>query len=531
MKNNSVKVLILLLLVAVAAWLWVGRDDAAVLMPATEPKMPRIVEHLSPAERLAAIYEADQIEDPVERCLNYPIPEGLPREHVYYARYCEEASIYKDHDTVKRLLNEGEFAQVDELIDSIQAEYLATGEREYRVYDVLDLFNDASFWNDQTTAAWLEAQPESHAAHVARSWFLRAKAYGIQGGWRLSMLSEEKREKFNNLNVEQRALLDRALELNPRFLPAISRRMSTTFWEPESDIERYFAQGMAVDPDSFDLRWQLINGLPTSNQEEWEIKRAWEDKFREDLAGNFRLASFRTESYKNRGKRAYRDGDYEELLEITSEGLNNSPSLGMLEYAAFSHGDMDDPLKEFEFLSKGSSYWRHDPSTDMYRAEILNDMGEYQWAADMLEKSAERYPGYHWTYSHLAKSYIELGRFEDAVSAHKRNLENWPDDTHSQGMVAYLYIDYLNQKDRATPYIDALLAADPESVLGLRLRMDSLEGQDGEALYQTMEQFLRYVDRSNEFYSSHIATAEATLARRDQQLLQEQAASDSPPGG
>lgn len=522
MQTNVIKILALVVLAAVAAWFWIWRETP----PATPPNPAPIAEQADMSQRLAVIYEADQIEEPVERCLRYPIPEILPAEHSFYEFYCREAGVYKDQETIKGLLNAGEFARIDELVDGIQADYLAGNTWEQRVYSALEFLNDGSEWSDQVTLAWLEAQPQSHAAHVARSWVLRAQAYQIQEGWSLSRLTDSERETLQALWAGEQAMAERALELNPRFLPAISRKLGLGGWRDGTGPEDLYTQGIAIDENSFVLRWMLLNVLPSDNQQEWERKQFWQDKIYEELADDPRLAAFEVDDYISQGRMAWREEDYESVEQIAREGLSASPTNDMLRFSASVYNGLDDPITEFELLSKASSYYLQSPANEMDRAKILNDLGEYQWAADILEKARERFPGYYWSFSHLATSYFNLGRYEDAIEAYRERLKYDHNDASSNRAIAWIYINRLNQPEKALPYIDEQLALEPGNSRGWALRMDAIRAEGGEPYYEAVEQYLRYVDRSNPENQEGIRNAEADLSLRDQQTRQMQAGSE-----
>ena len=183
---------------------------------------PRVFSEQETKTFLAAVERAENIADPVQRCLAYPDPPGshwsASAVHAYCQyRYQPIISLAEVTD----LIEHGKAAELDQrLSDALQAQRTQPGAagRLDRVFSA-DFDND-SFAVRSLLDAWKRDSPKSAFAYAASGYAYVAMAHAARGEYWIRNTQQENIDAMSRLVDEADTDLQQAVKLNPQITPA-----------------------------------------------------------------------------------------------------------------------------------------------------------------------------------------------------------------------------------------------------------------------------------------------------------------------
>lgn len=503
------KIFLLILLLAVAAWLFMDRflnDQANSYEELVSQEVD--VDKLSP--RLKAIYIAEQVNDPVSRCLEYPAVEGVGIDPEYIEHFCAESG--PDYAEIFNLLNSRQFETVELLIDQALEHYLETGQGEFGLYTFFHQIDDMPSWSRPLVESWLEMRPDSAAALHAKALLVLKDASQIQRGLRLGQLSADERASHSKLMTEANRLSERVLDLNPQFLPALETRLSSARYESDEMVLYWYNKGLAVAPNSYFLRSAYLFQLLPQWGGSFEEMEAFINKATLTIGENFRTRLMHGRVYLERARLEWASGSHERALEIHNEGLRKSAWSQLWSASANVLDEMGDNLGAFERVSQVTRYPGYRPHEESRRIFMLIQFSEFRWAQQLALRAIERYPEQTNIRVNLGWLYKRDMQYQEALDQYEKVLVIEPDNKMAHQDIAWISTYRVRDLKRAKPHIDALLSKNPENYHAWLYMADYLHDTGGDPLFEAMDNFLKYVDRDDPNMASSITAIENYLA-------------------
>ena len=169
---------------------------------------------------LDRIQVAEKIEDPYERCMAYPNPAEFNWSPSVIEVMCKRLS--------RRMLGWKEIEDAlankhPELLAQAFDGYLArneAGEHGFLTWSFWWMFQSSSKWADDITDKWVQADPKSAYALVARGLHYTESAYAARGDDFASKTPAENFVRTHEFVRKARADLQQSLERNPRLIAA-----------------------------------------------------------------------------------------------------------------------------------------------------------------------------------------------------------------------------------------------------------------------------------------------------------------------
>ena len=212
---------------------------------------------------VAAVHAADDIADPLQRCLHYPDLPGSHWDNETTSAYCR---LHNRHtlqlSEIEALLKQGKAGEVDRAFQS----YLDTQLHDPKQPGSLDAafysagFDDAKADTRKIIDMWKQQSPDSAFALAASGEQYVDAAQQARGtGW-VRDLGDNQVVGMHQQLVLARQDLDRAVKLLPSITPAYSSMVDAGALEGDDDYSYQAAKnGLAVDPANFALRLQMMN--------------------------------------------------------------------------------------------------------------------------------------------------------------------------------------------------------------------------------------------------------------------------------
>jgi hypothetical protein len=160
------------------------------------------------------------------------------------------------------LLKSGDYASLDHQLNALQTEYETGRATEERLYTGFRQLYEDSAANERYFSAWVQAYPNSYAAHLARGTYYYRMAWFIRGE---EYLRKTPRSQVNSMTEYLRAarpdlLASVAMTAKP-YLSALYMLNVTQLNGSEGDHRYWFKEGMRIDPTNTKVRLRYMETL------------------------------------------------------------------------------------------------------------------------------------------------------------------------------------------------------------------------------------------------------------------------------
>jgi tetratricopeptide (TPR) repeat protein len=250
-------------------WLLAALAATGVAMAAETPAAPAEVASDAGAPEairqfLARAEAADEIADPLQRCLAFPDlpgaqwPAGLARRHCEL-RYGPRLTLAR----MRELLDRGALAELDALFAADLERHVAQGEFSEAIHRDFDDMQ-ADYDSGRFTQRWVEAAPKSPYALAMRGAYYQEMGGAARGGkWAKDTPAENmaRMREFDVLAIDH---YQRALELEPRLMPAWVGLINLSRRDSDEGLERRAIKAARkLDPGCVSVvRTQMFNLQP-----------------------------------------------------------------------------------------------------------------------------------------------------------------------------------------------------------------------------------------------------------------------------
>lgn len=333
------------------------------------------------------IDQAEEIDDPVKRCMRYPTPPEFKWSKELIEALCADLHTPIDHlPKIKRLIDAKDWSGLEAHYTDILRRHYSGEDPEYLIYRSFPL----SSWKspqeaDDYTLRWLKAAPDDAYANMARGNVLNDRAWGIRGADVASKTDKKQLKKAEMLAREAETLLRKASILQPRLVPAYRALMNAEMLAGHSDkIADSFDQAIRQSPHSYYLRNTLINFLEpkwggTLSDVDWLVEEA-----QPHAARNPRIALLRARRIGIDADRFLSRKWHGNALDRYRESIAVGPDSDIL----ITAGNVAYREKHY---GQAMMYWTQALRFTRYPADALTYRG---WAWDQLHEGERAYCDY-----------------------------------------------------------------------------------------------------------------------------------------
>jgi tetratricopeptide (TPR) repeat protein len=438
-----------------------------------------------------AAKRAEQIADPLQRCLAYPDPPGSHWSHDVVAAYCT----YRAQPTVplaevRQLIESGRAAELDRRfaamlhVQQTQASARGSFDRAFEMD-----FNTASFDVHELVQAWLRQAPDSAFARAASGLVYSNMAFAARGTALVRNTPESNFESMDRLALQADGDLRRAIALNPRLPPAYDAMVSVGGYSDLGCQYSYAAadKGLAVNPGNFAIYDTLMwLAQPKWCGSEARLRSIWM-RAQSHATANPLLSLIQPAGEFNLID-ACKCSEQKQLDAYIAVLDHPSAARELLE-AGNAARDLHETATMVIYLSEAL---RFDPSLDGARTDRiygLVDFDNAKWAIDEADSLIAKSPDNEFAYK--ARAWAEMQGENDLASAQRDFLKATqldPTDMWALSRLGSVYIQNGQQWDKARDVADQLIAKDPDIEDGWMLRAAVQFGRRQPAFLDTVNQ-------------------------------------------
>jgi tetratricopeptide (TPR) repeat protein len=514
---------------AVAVWLYV--KDAASPAPSVTTPAPNVAAApaaalergtpppsslpLATPDSLSAVFEAEQIADPMQRCIAYPTPTGYHWPQPMIAARCADAlAPGLAWDTFQKAVDGGKAREIDAQLDALVADYFAKRAPE----GALQHAYVANFWSPSESLKrsidqWVAQAPASAHALAARGMHEVAIGQEARGEDTIANTPPESLANMSKALDAARRDLQKALSINPRIMPAYTALIYIAKLSGDRELaERTIQQATKVDPATFYPRAYLSNMYEPRWGGSFEAMDRIAAEAMPLVDQNPRLTDLKVTALAARGLSFHWSHDYAAALREFDKGLAEGPDKFYLDLAQYAAGEANDNVRAVELLSQIVRFSPDDMGPRRTRAYYLAKLGRDDWAASDLDIALAANPHDAKTMRTYANLLIQKNDNEGAQAKLKDLIAADPTDRWAKVTLAWMYTHRTHRAAEASALLDEMLKSEPESGELWMMRVQLFDASPGPGMREAVENFLRYADTNVQDQRNMIPIAKNWLA-------------------
>ncbi len=461
---------------------------------------PRGPFYRAPAELhsfLQAAKKADDLDDPLKRCLAYPDFPGNRWPSGLAAATC--------HLLLEQSIG---LNQVAEHLDraalpALDALFLRDLERHFSTSDFSEIIHrdlaqfDAGDQAARLTREWLQKAPKSPFAQAARGAHLAALAWQKRGGKALQETPKEDLKRMSELAGQAIDLYASALALEPRLLPAHAGMVEmATLDNRKPTAERAFQQARAIDPGCHAINEQHLLALGPRWGGSMGAMEAYAKSLAPHLAARPLVALAMVLPAQERADDFFEAGDFGNAAKVIERAVLDAPYPDALETLGMSRTSLKgDNWNSLVPLLLASRFADNSHRAAQTRGALLIGVGEVAWAIKALQRAHDLRPANSHDSFLLGMAFYASFSFERAEPLVAKGLEEAGSRVEAQLYLGNIAIR-MGQAEKAMQYASEHLKARPKSAGGwyVLAYAHMLLGAEKEAT-ETFKTFLRTVDK------------------------------------
>jgi hypothetical protein len=470
------------------------------------------------AARYAWVIEADRVADPMRRCLDYPAPEWAKNWSPALVESVCRISVppARPRPDVNALLSADKYSELEAHFDLLKQEhYAGTNEeaiwylgfdRPFRCCDA----NQADL--GQELEAWVEAMPESANAAVAYGTWLLGRARKVRGTSSYEDIPEERKGEFARLAIEAERLALRAIELDPKHLPAHDLGIQVSMFTPTpGSMRKFLRSGIDAEPHSAYLRLTAmgVRGV------EWGGTPAEWRKLRDDgllhEQRNVRVGLLRARYHLMRGNARYREQDEEGALVEYRRAAELAPDYSAIRYMTFPAADLGQDqlvlearIQQVRFAS--TEYWAYKERAEAWQAMGLQKLALADW-----EAMARVEPTDTWARNKIANWYQNNRRFEEAIASFRLSLAIDPANEYALREYSRILLFTLDDHRQALPLTQRLVELVPEDAEAWLFLANAHKVLNMPEVHDSARRYLELVDPEDPHVQGPLRNVESFL--------------------
>ena len=475
---------------------------------------------------------AEQIKDPLQRCLAYPDlplndwPDGHAeahcRNHVVSPMSMDELAGFIDGRRLDVL---------HERLDAALERHFAEDDFGEDIHYMLDGFGDVGGEGDRLTARWLELAPDSAYAYHARGVFLLGAAGKARGTRSAALTPPADMRRMSKLVALAVVRLQKALAIEPRLLPAHAMLIHAAMLDSRDELqERAIEDARAIDPACLDVAKRRMTAL----KPRWGGSYAEMESFSkalEPLTGRRPgLAVVLGAPWADRASVLRADDVYTDetadLLDIAVKLGSDEDHLADAADVALYREDGADQWQALAYLLQANRFREGTAWAERTLARLLvrsePEMSLVHGYRALEKAKPEDLPQVHYL---IGAGHYNVGNHVEAEEHYllaAADPDTLPD---ALGELAEMWLfhdpsDPRAGADKAEPYIDRLLAAVPTSGIGRLLRLEQRAAQGKPLDAEVFRQFIEHADRNDRRQREALGKVEPLLEVLEQAMEQ-----------
>ena len=471
---------------------------------------------------MAAVHRAEDITDPLQRCLHYP---SLPGAHWHddttlaYCRLRNQHSL--SSADIAKLLAQGKVGEVDKTFQG----YLDAQLHDPSQPGVFDAafyaagFNDYDANTRKIADQWKQQAPESAFALIASGMqYLDAAQQARGTGWS-NDLTDSQVQGMNDQLALARKDLERAVSLLPTATQAY-RSMIYASALTGDDVAMYEAAGagLKVDPANYGIRNQMMNQA----QPRWGSMFGGEAEQKREAAKRvarnplLRMVTSLPAVYSATCDCGRTKIEY--VRKVLPAADNNVSYLSLNELTKVTYDE--DPRLTIELYSESLRFHPTDADVLRWRAQLMMKLGDAKGALESVMQVARHFPDNNDAALALANIYNQTGHVKEAEDTYEAILQRDPDHQKALAWLGDLYNHAGHQPEKAKALADRLISGHPDNPDGYIVRACYLMDHDLPGRYETIHYFIDHFGDRPEF-QSQVAEMRSYLAKHPEKIGQE----------
>ena len=443
-------------------------------------------------------------------CFDFDIDQAKKSEAVEQAfRYDNQVTV-PDRKKIKTLLSNGDYKDAETILHSVQEEY-EHGGNEYAVFKAYEIFTV----NDEVLLEylnkWVAHSPGAYVANAARGIYLVSQGWRHRGSKFINKTSTKQIDGMRESNYKAAIDLDKALKLNPRFLPAYQKLLEVGMNSFGHEfLDKVFNAAMQQNPNSFYIYSKYIY----ANEPKWggsyQKLESIADEAQKHLDQNPRLYNLRAQKYIALGNSKSSDKEYKEAIEYYSKALKYGPGLYCLYRRAKAYGRINETIKQFADLNLLLDIDPYYVNGLEARAGAYQKQRKFDEARIDFEKIISIEPDNKWSTNSLGWIYQNMREYQKAAIMLEQTLKYHPKNKYALIQLGWTY-NRLTQYEKAIPILEKRLELTPDDAKAWLYYADAQIDTNNPDGKQSLQRYLELVDHNNKDEKATIEKAKEYL--------------------
>ncbi|MCL6619221.1 MAG: hypothetical protein K6T33_05475 [Thermomonas hydrothermalis] len=454
-------------------------------------------------EYLLQARRAEDIADPLQRCLAYPDLPGNRWPPGHARAHCLDHTVQAmSMEDARKLLETGRVGELEAYLRRLEAEHARPIDPSEELHYFFEQFESEDA--DEFTAAWLAAQPDSPYALTARAHFHSGAAMRARGGaWAWKTPPEAMRRMTAEYDLAL-PLYRKAVRLAPRFVEPWDGMLELAYRDSREELEKEaFKAASAIEPGCRNLAKIRMASLEPRWGGSYEAMLAYAEQLKPLLATRPLLASQIAAPFGDRGNMLISSKELgREAMDVLDVAVRTGSNEDYLEDAAnvaFNAEDgARDEWKALGYLLQVVRFREGGWWVNVNIARMLVDLEPSmarRYAALAVADEPEKAAGHYY----LAVSSLYTKRFDEADKHYQLAMQD-SDYLHSsldEVVRMWMFEAGLSPKEgglRARPYIERLVREFPDDGRGYMYRILSEGAITGKVPEQWIADFEQRAD-------------------------------------
>ncbi len=370
----------------------------AILLVGCKPPSGPIPELSSRPLYSKIFVQIDQAEaktDPVERCLSYPSPPHLHWPEQLIGALCTDLHMpVMQASDIKAMIDRKDWKGLHDRYSGYLDRHYSGADPEKLFYRAFPIRSWSSVQEaDRYTRKWVAAVPNDPFANTARGAVLVSEAWEARGYGFYKDIPDSQKRKTYQLALEATRYLRKAVDAEPRLLPAYSHLIDAYVLGGKQEwVPTALQAAIQQSPDTYYVRDEAVEYL----QQKWGGRPrdmdALIDGAKPYLKRNPRLAMLGANRLREPGDQESDQKKYKLALAYYREALAFGPDHAALINAAFVAPKLGYHVEKIVYLTQDIRFSKDSRDSLMRRALMWESDGDFKRAMRDYQAAKKLYP-------------------------------------------------------------------------------------------------------------------------------------------
>jgi tetratricopeptide (TPR) repeat protein len=359
------------------------------------PEIPALSQRSEYEKLFAAIDRAEAENDPIKRCLIYPSPPHLNWSPTLIEALCRDKFTGGSFAAeLKPMIDAREWNKLDAHFAEYLERHYSGEDPEYRLYRAFPLISwESGSDADRYTLRWVKGAPDSPYANTARAKILMSRAWKIRGDGFTKDIQPQRMRRANDLTQQASVLLNRAINQEPRLLPAYDLLLDAYAFNGQTGMrKRALKAALRQSPTSYYVRASAAHYMRQAWGGTLDEVDALVEEARPQFARNPRLAMLVQYRDNEKGRVFDIQERYRRALPPLRAALRSGPSFEALIRAERSASNLGYHVEGLMYLSQNIRFERAPADYLLRRAGLWEWDGNFTRALRDVRAAAKMYP-------------------------------------------------------------------------------------------------------------------------------------------